>query len=61
MYAIFKAKNMISIELCPSIVDEEVALLAVANVDELPARLRRAVIAGQACKLDKGPKKFEVP
>ena len=51
---------MISIELCPSIVDEEVALLAVANVDELPARLRRAVIAGQACKLDKVPKKFEV-
>ena len=51
---------MISIELCPSIVDEEVALLAVANVDELPARLRRAVIAGQACKLRQGTKAVRV-
>ena len=43
------------------VMDEEVALLSVANVDELPARLRRTIIAGQACKLDMGPKKFEVP
>ena len=48
------------VDVHAGIVDEEVAL-HVANVDELPARLRRAVIAGQACKLDKGPKKFEVP